>query len=79
MNIYDELKKNYQEGYRCIYCEKDRESGLTLYLKNFTSEKTSQLNTKNDMEIGLIEDFLERLEQIKKKTGHDCNNIGGNE
>lgn len=79
MNVYDELKNNYKEGYRCIYSEKDKQNGLTLYLKNFTSEHTKKLNTSNDMEIGQIEDFLDKLEEIKKKAGHDCYNTGGNE
>lgn len=79
MNVYDELRKKYKDGYRCIYREKDSQNGLTIYLKDFISERTSKLNTRNDMEIGEIENFLDRLDQIKKKTGHDCNNTGGDE
>ena len=71
-----ELKDKYEEGYRCIYQDKD--DGLTLQLKNFTSEKLHTINSKNDMEIGQIEDFLDELAEVRKKYGTDCHSTERN-
>jgi hypothetical protein len=75
MSKFDELKSKYEEGYRCIYKENDAEKGMTMHLKNFSTEKIDMINTRSNMEIGQIEDFLEHLEQVKKQTGHDCHNL----
>lgn len=75
MSDVDELKQKYKEGYRCIYSEKDANEGMTMHLKNFREEKIHTMQVKNDMEIGQIEDFLDQLNQIKKKTGHDCHDL----
>lgn len=72
MDDFETLKHKYQEGYRCIYTEKDEDSGLTMHLKNFREEKIHTMNIKSDMEIGKIEDYLETLNKIKKQKGHDC-------
>lgn len=71
MNDLNELKQKYQEGYRCIYTEKDDKEGVTMHLKNFREEKIHTMNVKNDMEIGQIEDFLDQVNQMKKKKGND--------
>lgn len=75
MNDLNELKQKYNEGYRCIYTEKDSDQGLTMHLKNFREEKIHTMNIQNDMEIGEIEDFLNTLNAIKKKKGHDCHDL----
>jgi len=75
MGKFDDLKGKYAEGYRCIYKESDNEKGITMHLKNFATEKIDTINTKSDMEIGQIEDFLDKLEEVKKKNGHDCHNL----
>lgn len=67
---FKDLKAKYDEGYRCIY--KDKQEGLTLQLKNFTTEKLHTIQSKSDMEIGEIEGFLEKLDKITKETGTDC-------
>lgn len=72
MSGYDDLKSKYKEGYRCIYTEKDDNDTLTMHLKNFRDEKIHTLQAKGDMEIGQIEDFLGKLNEIKKKNGPDC-------
>ncbi|MDF2877274.1 MAG: hypothetical protein K0S30_370 [Clostridia bacterium] len=74
MSKFEEFRRKYADGYRCIYREKDAEKGMTMHLKNFNTEKLHTINTDSDMEIGQIEDFLSELEKIKKKTGHDCHN-----
>ena len=33
MNDLNELKQKYQEGFRCIYTEKNDTEGLTMHLK----------------------------------------------
>ena len=75
MSSFEEFKNRYNEGYRCIYKEKHGEEGLTVHLKNFFTEKIDTFNTKNAMEIGQIEDFLDKLEKVKKCQGHDCHNL----
>ncbi|WP_069997705.1 hypothetical protein [Cellulosilyticum sp. I15G10I2] len=74
MSKFDELKNKYADGYRCIYKETDAQQGTVMHLKNFNTEQIHTINTKNDMEIGQIEDFLGELEKIKKQSGHDCHN-----
>lgn len=75
MSQLDELKQKYQEGYRCIYTEKDDQEGMTMHLKNFREEKIHTMQVKSDMEIGQIEDFLDQINQIKKTKGHDCHDL----
>lgn len=75
MNDLNELKQKYQEGFRCIYTEKDDVQGLTMHLKNFREEKLHTMQVKSDMEIGQIEDFLDQMNQIKKQKGHDCHDL----
>lgn len=75
MDDFEALKNKYKEGYRCIYTEKDDESGLTMHLKNFREEKIHTMNITSDMEIGKIEDYLAELNKLKKEKGHDCHNL----
>lgn len=75
MSDFDTLKQKYKDGYRCIYTEKDENHGLTMHLKNFREEKIDTLQVKSDMEIGEIEGFLDQLNKLKKKTGHDCHDM----
>lgn len=74
MSSFDELKNKYKEGYRCVYTEKDGDN-LTMHLKNFREEKIHTMYAKGDMEIGQIEDYLEALNKLKRRTGHDCHNL----
>ncbi len=74
MSKFDEFKNKYADGYRCIYKETTDDLGTTMHLKNFYTEQIHTINTKNDMEIGQIEDFLSQLEEVKKQSGHDCHN-----
>lgn len=75
MKPLEDLKAKYKEGYRCIYTEKDPSKGMTMHLKNFGDEKIHTMQVKSDMEIGEIENFLDQLNQIKKKKGHDCHDL----
>ncbi len=75
MSDLDELKQKYNEGYRCIYTEKNNNEGMTMHLKNFREEKIHTMSIKDTMEIGEIESFLDVLNQIKKKKGHDCHDL----
>lgn len=75
MDNFEALKQKYKEGYRCIYSEKDQDNGLSMHLKNFREEKIATMQFKDDMEIGQIEDFLGKLEKVKKRTGHDCHDL----
>lgn len=75
MSDLNALKQKYQEGYRCIYTEKDSNEGMTMHLKNFREEKIHTMQVKSDMEIGQIENFLDEINQIKKAKGHDCHDL----
>lgn len=75
MSDFEALKQKYQDGYRCVYTEKDNDNGLTMHLKNFREEKIHTMQVKNDMEIGQIEDFLEQLNKVKRRAGHDCHDL----
>ncbi|ONI43840.1 hypothetical protein AN641_01270 [Candidatus Epulonipiscioides gigas] len=68
-NNVDDLKNKYHEGYRCIY--KDKSDGLTVHLKHFNKEITHTISTNQNMEIGEIEDFLDKVDFEKKAQGHD--------
>ena len=46
-----------------------------MHLKNFREEKIHTMNVTDNMEIGEIESFLDTLNQIKKKKGHDCHDL----
>lgn len=73
MNMHDnfeQLKNKYYEGYRCIYKEKDKE--YTLHLKNFERGKICTISSNDTMEIGEIENFLDQLDQLQKRSGYDC-------
>lgn len=72
---YDDLKNKYKEGYRCIYTEKGDDDTMTMHLKNFREEKIHTIQAKGDMEISQIEDFLGKLNEVKKKYGHDCHDL----
>lgn len=69
-DVLKELQDKYTEGYRCVY--QDRQDGLTLELKNFTSEKLHTIHSKNDMEIGQITDFLDTVNKECQRYGTDC-------
>ena len=75
MSDLDQLKQKYNEGYRCIYTEKDDSTGLTMHLKNFREEKICTMSVDNNMEIGQIESFLDSLNKLKKTKGHDCHDL----
>lgn len=75
MSDLDTLKQKYKDGYRCIYTEKDETDGMTMHLKNFREEKIDTMQVKSDMEIGQIEDFLNELNALKRKKGHDCHDL----
>lgn len=67
---FKELTNKYEEGYRCIY--KDNAEGCTYTLRDFNKGKICTVSTNDRMEIGEIDHFLDQLNEIKKKTGHDC-------
>lgn len=75
MSDLNELKQKYEEGYRCIYTEKDENEGMTMHLKNFREEKIHTMQFKSDMEISEIEDFLDQINRVKKSKGHDCHDL----
>lgn len=75
MGTFDELKDKYQQGYRCIYSQKDDKQGMTMHLKNFVTEKVYTIQSNDTMEIGKMEDFLDELDAIRKQNGHDCHSI----
>lgn len=65
------LKSDYKDGFRCIHAEILNNSYI-MQLKNFGTEKIKMLTTANPYEISQIKSYLERLEQVKSESGHDC-------
>lgn len=66
----DDFKAKYKDGYRCIH--KDESNGCTYTLRDFKKGKIHEVHTNDRMEIGEINNFLDELSEITKKTGHDC-------
>ncbi len=64
------FKNRYKDGYRCIYKEKG--DSCTFTLRDFNRGKICTISTADNMEVGQIEDFLDEIATIQKKTGHDC-------
>lgn len=64
-----ELKNKYKDGYRCIHKQEGKD--YTFTLRDFKRGKICTISTDDRMEVGEIEDFLDELKQIQKKTGHD--------
>ena len=67
----ESLKDDYKDGFRCIHTEILNDS-YTMHLKNFSTEKIKMLSTSNLYEISEIKNYLDGLEQVQIKTGHDC-------
>lgn len=65
-----ELKNKYKDGYRCIH--KQTGSDYTYTLRDFKRGKICTISTNDRMEVGEMEDFLDQIHEIQKKTGHDC-------
>lgn len=69
--VYEHLKKDYKEGFRCIHTEILNDSYI-MQLKNFDTEKIKMLTTANPYEISRIKRYLDRLDEIKAKARHTC-------
>lgn len=67
----ENLKNDYNNGFRCIHAEILNDA-YVMQLKNFSTEKIKMLKTANPYEISQIKRYLECLEAVKGKTGHDC-------
>ena len=48
MSSFNTLKDLYQDGYRCIYCDKIK-NNHTIYLKNFDIDFSTPLGISNVM------------------------------
>lgn len=66
---FAELKNKYKDGYRCIHKQKGND--YTFTLRDFKRGKICTISTNDRMEVGEIEDFLDDLKEIQKKTGYD--------
>lgn len=69
---FKQLSDKYEEGFRCIHKDKSESTGCTYTLRNFDKGKIYTISSQDSMEIGEMEQFLENLEKIKRKTGYDC-------
>ncbi|OON93256.1 MAG: hypothetical protein ATN31_06795 [Candidatus Epulonipiscioides saccharophilum] len=70
MEKLDELKQMYEEGYRCIYTDKD-DNGLTVHLKDFYNERSDTISTNESEEIDQMESFLNNVEFEQYFNGYD--------
>ncbi|WP_010166874.1 hypothetical protein [Candidatus Epulonipiscium viviparus] len=69
MGKVDDLKHLYEEGYRCIYKEKN--DGLTLHLKDFQNEKIDTISSHENTEMNEMESFLNSVEFEQNTKGYD--------
>lgn len=69
-NNFVEFKNKYKDGYRCIH--KENGNDCTFTLRDFKKGKICTISSNDRMEIGEIEDFLDEIRTVQKKTGHDC-------
>lgn len=58
INNVEKVKKLYDNGYRCIRYEYEKDNSLSIYFKNFEEEDVAYVNCKNGREIDEIKTFI---------------------
>ena len=57
---FNDLKKLYEDGYRCIY-QDGSEGNRTIYLKNFDNEKSTVVNLQDENEFSQFQNYISGL------------------
>ena len=60
MSSFNTLKDLYQDGYRCIYCDKIK-NNHTIYLKNFDNENSKVIELEDENEFSQFQDYINDL------------------
>ena len=60
MENFNDLKKLYEDGYRCIY-QDGSEGNRTIYLKNFDNEKSTVVNLQDENEFSQFQNYISCL------------------
>ena len=60
MGNFNDLKKLYEDGYRCIY-QDGSEGNRTIYLKNFDNEKSTVVNLQDENEFSQFQNYISGL------------------
>lgn len=60
MENFNDLKKLYEDGYRCIY-QDGSEGNRTIYLKNFDNEKSTVVNLQDENEFSQFQNYISGL------------------
>ncbi|WP_079413704.1 hypothetical protein [Alkalithermobacter paradoxus] len=55
------LKKLYEDGYRCIYYDCNKDEVFTVYLKNFDNEKSETVEINDHNEFGQFKSYIDSL------------------
>ncbi|SHH56191.1 hypothetical protein [Tepidibacter thalassicus] len=55
------LKKLYEDGYRCIYYDSNKNEVFTVYLKNFEQEKSEVIEIENPQEFNEFKSYIDDL------------------
>ena len=66
MENFNDLKKLYEDGYRCIY-QDGSEGNRTIYLKNFDNEKSTVVNLQDENEFSQFQNYISGLRMSYKK------------
>ena len=60
MENFNDLKKLYEDGYRCIY-QDGSDGNRTIYLKNFDNEKSTVVNLQDENEFSQFQNYISGL------------------
>ena len=60
MENFNDLKKLYEDGYRCIYQDGSK-GNRTIYLKNFDNEKSTVVNLQDENEFSQFQNYISGL------------------
>ncbi len=60
-NKLNYLKKLYEDGYRCIYYDSNKNEVFTVYLKNFEMEKSEVVEITDSQEFDEFKSYMDDL------------------
>lgn len=58
-NCLNQVKGFYENGFKCIKYEQNRDEELVIYLKNFENETIHTIHCNEKKEIKKIRDFID--------------------
>ena len=64
MYNFENVKGLYEDGYRCIYYY-NTENNPSVYLKNFESEDSKEIQFENEEQFAQFKDYLDSLNTLR--------------